>query len=87
MKATVDGAGRIVIPREIRQRAGLRTGAEVEVRLREGVIEIEPPAATVRLVQDGPLLVAVADDNTPPLSREMVEDIRESLRNERIPGQ
>ena len=87
MKTTIDGAGRLVIPSEIRQRAGLRAGAEVDVRIRDGIIEIEPQAAPVRLVQDGPLLVAVVDDHAPPLTREIVEDIRDSLRDERTSAQ
>lgn len=31
MKTTIDQAGRVVIPAEVRRRAGLRAGAELEV--------------------------------------------------------
>ncbi|HEX2516108.1 MAG TPA: AbrB/MazE/SpoVT family DNA-binding domain-containing protein [Chloroflexota bacterium] len=83
MKATIDGAGRIVIPKEIRRQARLGAGAEVDVRWRDGLIEIEPARQAVRLVRDGPLLVAVADGDTAPLTTEQVEEIRDALRRER----
>ena len=83
MKTTIDSAGRLVIPKEIRRQAGLRPGMELEVRWADGQIEIEPRLLPVRLVQQGPLLVAVADGEAEPLTNEMVEEIRESLRRER----
>jgi AbrB family looped-hinge helix DNA binding protein len=46
VKAAIDKAGRVVIPSEIRRRAGLRPGTELEV-----VIEDD---ASVRLVRDVP---------------------------------
>ncbi|HZS92352.1 MAG TPA: AbrB/MazE/SpoVT family DNA-binding domain-containing protein, partial [Chloroflexota bacterium] len=42
MKTTMDAAGRLVIPREIRRQAGLQPGMPVEVRWHDGRIEIEP---------------------------------------------
>ena len=46
MKTTMDRAGRLVIPKEIRREAKLVPGVPLEVKWREGRIEIEPaPAA------------------------------------------
>jgi AbrB family looped-hinge helix DNA binding protein len=83
MRTTIDAAGRIVIPKEVRRQARLGAGAEVDVRWRDGLIEIEPARQPVRLVRDGPLLVAVADGDAEPLTAEQVEEIREALRRER----
>jgi bifunctional DNA-binding transcriptional regulator/antitoxin component of YhaV-PrlF toxin-antitoxin module len=43
-----DAAGRLVIPAEIKRAAALEPGVPLEVRWRDGVIEIEPqPLATI----------------------------------------
>ena len=62
MKATIDSAGRIVIPRHIRDAIGLRAGTVVNVVSRDGVVSIEPAAAVVKIVRRGRLRVAVLDD-------------------------
>lgn len=40
MRTTIDGAGRIAMPKEIRDRLCLEGGEELEVRLFDGTIEI-----------------------------------------------
>jgi AbrB family looped-hinge helix DNA binding protein len=54
----MDAAGRLVIPREIRREASLEPGVPLEVRWRDGVIEIEPQPLPVTLHRKGRLLVA-----------------------------
>lgn len=83
MKTTIDSAGRLVIPKAIRERAGLRPGVPLSIRLEAGRIEIEPEPANVRLVRKGPLLVAVVEDPAPPLTPDAVEEVRETLRRGR----
>ena len=68
MKTTLDGAGRLVIPKEIRREARLAPGVALEVRWREGRIEIEPAPAPVRLQRRGRLLVAVPKKKMPKLA-------------------
>jgi AbrB family looped-hinge helix DNA binding protein len=85
MKTTIDAAGRLVIPKEIRREAGLRPGMPLEVRFRDGRIEIEPEPLPVKLVRKGRLLVAVPCREVEPLTAEMVERTREALREERSP--
>jgi AbrB family looped-hinge helix DNA binding protein len=85
MKATIDEAGRVVLPNEIREAAGLRPGVEVEVRLSDGRIEIEPETLPVELVWRGRLLVAVPKIPVEPLTNEMVNETRESIERERFP--
>ncbi len=83
MKSTIDAAGRVVIPKEIRRQAGLEPGAAVDIRFENGQIEIEPLSVPIRLVQEGQLLVAVPLDDVPPLTSETVERTLDALRQER----
>jgi len=83
MKTTIDAAGRLVIPREIRREAGLRPGVPLDVRWREGRIEIEPQPLPVKLLRKGRLLVAVPQAEVEPLRTESVEQTRRRLRHER----
>ncbi len=85
MKTTIDPAGRLVIPKQIRQEAGLRPGMPLDVRWRAGRIEIEPAPLPVKLVRKGRLLVAVPDKGVAGLSADTVERTRQTLRRERSP--
>lgn len=76
-------AGRLVIPKKIRQEANLKAGLPLEIEWREGRIEIEPVPLAVRLVRKGRLLIAVPTENPEPLTSETVEWTRESLGAER----
>jgi AbrB family looped-hinge helix DNA binding protein len=76
----MDAAGRLVIPSEIRREAGLEPGVPLDVRWREGVIEIEPQPLRVALTRRGHLLVASAAGPVPTLRSETVERTRTSLR-------
>ncbi len=83
MRTTIDAAGRLVIPKEIRREAGLKPGTPLEVRWREGLIEIEPAPLPVRLTKRGRFLVAVPEKEVPQLSRETVERTRRRITRER----
>ena len=83
MVTTMDSAGRLVIPREIRREAGLEPDTPLEVRWRDGVIEIEPQPLTVKLEKRGRLLVAVPRTKVPALTTDMVERTRRKVRRER----
>ena len=80
MTITMDPAGRLVIPREIRREAGLEPGVPLDVRWREGVIEIEPQPRPVRLARKGRLLVALPIEPAGPLTEATVERTRASVR-------
>lgn len=83
MKTTIDAAGRLVIPKEIRREAGLKPGMPLEVRWEEGRIEITPAPLPVKLIRRGQLLVAVPQKDVSPLTAEAVEQTRTALRRER----
>ena len=80
MRATIDKAGRVVIPAAIRERAGLSPGAELEITSDELGIRLERVAAGPRLVKVGRRLVArpsVAADHRPHVDiASLVEDER-----------
>lgn len=73
MRTTIDRAGRIVVPKALRDRLNLEAGAPLEIVARDGRLEIEPVAAPMRLVQRNGGLVAVADE---PLARLSAQDVR-----------
>ena len=83
MKTTIDSAGRLVVPKEVRQRAQLKPGMPLEIRFHDGCIEIEPPPLDVSLKRRGRLVVAVPRESAPPLTAEIVEESRRRLRRER----
>jgi AbrB family looped-hinge helix DNA binding protein len=80
MRATIDKAGRIVVPKALRDELGLGPDQELEITAREGRLEIEAPATPVRLEDRDGRLVAVAEGEMPALS---VEQVRETLERVR----
>lgn len=80
MRITIDSAGRLVVPKSIRDELGLRGGEELEIVERDGRIEIEPVPTPMRLVDRGGVLVAEAEDPLPPLTDEVVRDTVEKTR-------
>jgi AbrB family looped-hinge helix DNA binding protein len=80
METTIDSAGRIVVPKALRQQAGLQAGTLLSVRLRDGRIEIEPSPRTVRIVARGSLRVASPVAESERLREAQVESTRRALR-------
>jgi AbrB family looped-hinge helix DNA binding protein len=83
MTTTMDAAGRLVIPSEIRREAALEPGAPLEVRWRDGLIEIEPRPLEVRLERRGRLLVASPVGRVPGLRAATVEQTRRDVARRR----
>jgi AbrB family looped-hinge helix DNA binding protein len=80
MKTTIDGAGRLVVPKKIREAAGILPGSELTIRVADGRIEIEPAPLEIRLVKRGPLTVALPRKRVSPLTPEVVEETLDRLR-------
>ena len=72
MKSAIDSAGRILIPKSLRDRLGLAHGQRVDIRERDGRIEIEPTPTAMALVQRASGPVAVPEEELPPLTDEVV---------------
>jgi AbrB family looped-hinge helix DNA binding protein len=80
MKNAIDSAGRIVIPKAIRDRLGLHRGRKVEIRERDGHVEIEPASPPMTLLRKGRRLVAQAKGRMPPLTDDIVRETLERTR-------
>ena len=76
----MDNAGRVVLPKAVREALGLRGGQEIEISLRDGRIEIEPVAVPMHLVGRKGTLVAKPEGPVPPLTRTEVRDALERVR-------
>jgi AbrB family looped-hinge helix DNA binding protein len=83
MITTIDAAGRLVIPKDVRREAALEPGAPVDVRWRDGVIEVEPQPLPVTFERQGRLLVAKAARKVRPLRASTVQRTRDRLGAER----
>ena len=74
MKATIDKAGRLVIPKALRDRFGLRPGT-VDVRADGSALRVEALASDELAERDG-LLVTAATDFT--MNDDDVLDLRDA---------
>lgn len=80
MRTTIDAAGRIVVPKAIREELGLYGGTELELTAREGRLEVEVPPTPMRLERRGRHLVAVTDRTMPTLTSDLVRKTLEKTR-------
>ena len=80
MRTTIDTAGRIVVPKALREQLHLAPGQPIEIVARDGHLEIEVAATPMRLVADADDLRAVAEAPLPPLTSDIVRDTLEQLR-------
>lgn len=80
MKTALDSAGRLVIPKALRQALGLRPGQELEIRAGDGRLEIEVAATPMRLEKRGKGMVAVPKGELPQLTADEVRETLERVR-------
>lgn len=83
MRTTIDAAGRIVIPKQLRHAAAFEPGQELEITERDGRIEIEAVSAPMRLVERDGFLAAEIDagaDDAAPLTNDDVRELLERTR-------
>ncbi|MDO5630155.1 MAG: AbrB/MazE/SpoVT family DNA-binding domain-containing protein [Mobilicoccus sp.] len=76
MITTIDAAGRIVVPKALRDALGLGAGRRIDVVLHDGKLEIDVAPAAVMVTDRDGLPVLQARDQMPPL---MDEDVRGAL--------
>lgn len=80
MRTTIDAAGRVVVPKAIREAMQLSAGRAIDVMFVDGRIEIELAPAEVQVeVEDGLPMVRPLED-LPPLTDEIVRDTLDSTR-------
>jgi AbrB family looped-hinge helix DNA binding protein len=80
MRTTIDSAGRIVVPKAIREELALYGGQEVEVTAIDGRIEIEVVPTPMHYEKRGRVLVAIPDVPVPQLTAELVRETLEKVR-------
>lgn len=79
MMTTIDRAGRVVVPKAVRDEARLLPGTAIQIRCRDGVVEIEPAPLAVILRKRGGLTVASPKQPVRPLRARDVEDTRRRI--------
>jgi AbrB family looped-hinge helix DNA binding protein len=80
MKATIDAAGRIVVPKALRVALGLKPGQALEIRAGDGRLEIEIAATPMQLRKRGKGMVAVPNEEQSPLTSDLVRETLERIR-------
>lgn len=80
MRTTIDAAGRIIIPKAVRDTMGLTAGRAVDIMFTEGRIEIELAPADVAVESDEGLPRLVSLDDLPELTDQQVRDVIEATR-------
>jgi AbrB family looped-hinge helix DNA binding protein len=80
MRTAIDAAGRIVVPKALRDALGLAAGQPLEIVERDGRLEIVPAPTPMRLVDEGEGVAAVADAEMPVLTAAMVRETLERVR-------
>jgi AbrB family looped-hinge helix DNA binding protein len=80
MRTTIDSAGRIVVPKSIREAMGLSSGREIDVVFTDGRIEIEVAPVDVEVEIGSGLPRAHARGEIPPLTDEQIRDTLEATR-------
>ncbi|MBI3686909.1 MAG: AbrB/MazE/SpoVT family DNA-binding domain-containing protein [Actinobacteria bacterium] len=80
MRTAIDSAGRIVVPKALRDALGLAPGQALEIVFRDGHLELVPAATPMRLTDLGEGIVAVPETDLPPLTVEQVRDTLDQVR-------
>jgi AbrB family looped-hinge helix DNA binding protein len=80
MRSTIDSAGRVVVPKAMRDRLGLVGGSELDIVEADGVIEIKPSPIPARKVMTDVGAVIAADRDVAPMTD---EDVRRALERTR----
>jgi len=80
MRTTIDAAGRIVVPKALRDAMGLAAGRTIDMVFTDGRIEIELAPIEVELESRGRLPRLIAMSDQPELTDQQVRDALEATR-------
>lgn len=76
----MDKSGRLVIPKKVRNEAGLSDGMPLELRVIDGGIELKPEPVPRSIEESGAFFVAKPLEKIPPLEAEIVRAVISELR-------
>src|SRR5271156_2538885 len=77
---TLDKAGRVVLPKPVRDKLQLQAGDSLEVQTTDEEITLKPVRAKMRLRREDGMWVFTSDE---PFPENLVEDTIEAVRRER----
>ena len=80
MRTAIDSAGRLIVPKALRDELGLTPDSELEIRARDGALVVEPVPTSVSLVRKGKVVVAKPNTPLPKLTQDDVRAILEGTR-------
>jgi len=80
MTVTIDGAGRIVVPKPVRDAMGLRAGSVLELTLADGILNVAAPSLMRLERDDNGVLVFTAADEAATLTDEDVQATLDAVR-------
>jgi AbrB family looped-hinge helix DNA binding protein len=80
MLATIDAGGRVVVPKDVRERLGLRPGMQVQLTEVDGALEITPMVTPMSVVERNGVIVLESERTMPTLTAEQVREVQESTR-------
>ena len=77
METTIDGLGRIVVPKPLRDALGLTPGTKVDLSRYGAGLQLVPAGRTARLVEEGGALVA---ESSTTVTDEVVFGLLDAVR-------
>jgi AbrB family looped-hinge helix DNA binding protein len=80
MKTAIDAAGRVIVPKALRDELGLVPGRELAISARDGVLVLEPLPTPVTLVRRGKKVVAKPAAPLPALTQDEVRAALDGTR-------
>ncbi len=84
MDTTIDRAGRLVVPKAIREAAHLYPGTRVRFRVLDGCVEIEPMPMEITFRRSGTSLIAFAKTDGETMTTADVERTLAQTRAESV---
>jgi AbrB family looped-hinge helix DNA binding protein len=80
MQTTIDSAGRIVVPKALRDELGLLGGERLEIRAHDGSLEVDVIPVPMHLEEHAGVPSAIPSEPLPALTAQQVRDIVERVR-------
>ncbi len=80
MRVTIDGAGRIVIPKAMRESLGLSANSEIDIMSDGGGLRLDPVSVEPRSIDRSDGLVRLSKVDGPVITDDHVRALRDSAQ-------